>query len=134
MGHQEKGRHYTRVCPKQVRPTKQANAVRATEGGTEEGEGSRIGALKLLNSLKREEKAKVIATPSRELMYIEILVNGKPRMAMIDTGATHNFISVVEARRLGLTLEKGELRMKAEGSQLKGKTHPWSGPGCGCGD
>uniref|UniRef100_A0A5K0XDL7 Aspartic peptidase DDI1-type domain-containing protein n=1 Tax=Nymphaea colorata TaxID=210225 RepID=A0A5K0XDL7_9MAGN len=52
-------------------------------------------------------------------MYIEILVNGKPTMAMIDTDATHNFVSVVKARRLGLTLEWGELRMKAVNSEAK---------------
>ncbi|KAF3784921.1 hypothetical protein EJ110_NYTH29203 [Nymphaea thermarum] len=113
------GRHYMRVCSKRVRLTEQANAARVTEGWTEEGEGSRIGTLQLLNSVKREEKAKVTAMPSRELMYIEILVNGKPTMAMIDTGATHNFVSVVEAKRLGLTLERRELRMKAVNSEAK---------------
>ncbi|KAF3791709.1 hypothetical protein EJ110_NYTH13718 [Nymphaea thermarum] len=113
------GRHYMCVCPKRARPTEQANAARATEGGTEEWEGSRIGALQLLNSVKREEKAKVTVTPFKKLMYIEILVNRMPTMAIIDTGATHNFVSVVKAKKLGLTLERGELRMKAINSEAK---------------
>ncbi|KAK3007074.1 hypothetical protein RJ639_017825 [Escallonia herrerae] len=34
-------------------------------------------------------------------------VNGKAIRAMVDTGATHNYISSTEVERLGLTLEKG---------------------------
>ncbi|KAK3006794.1 hypothetical protein RJ639_017213 [Escallonia herrerae] len=36
-------------------------------------------------------------------MYVDIKVNGKAIRAMVDTGATHNYISSTEVERLGLT-------------------------------
>ncbi|KAK2981404.1 hypothetical protein RJ640_028929 [Escallonia rubra] len=45
--------------------------------------------------------------PGKGLMYVDIKVNGKAIRAMVDTGATHNYISSTEVERLGLTLEKG---------------------------
>ncbi|KAK3020523.1 hypothetical protein RJ639_046212 [Escallonia herrerae] len=41
------------------------------------------------------------------LMYVNIKVNGKAIRAMVDTSATHNYISSIEVERLGLTLKKG---------------------------
>ncbi|KAK2998072.1 hypothetical protein RJ639_026404 [Escallonia herrerae] len=51
--------------------------------------------------------------PGKGLMYVDIKVNGKAINAMVDTGATHNYISSTEVERLGLTLEKGCGRVKA---------------------
>ncbi|KAK2987590.1 hypothetical protein RJ640_027891 [Escallonia rubra] len=51
--------------------------------------------------------------PEKGLMYVDIKVNGKAIRAMVDTGATHNYISSTEVERLGLTLEKGCGRVKA---------------------
>ncbi|KAK2987592.1 hypothetical protein RJ640_027893 [Escallonia rubra] len=51
--------------------------------------------------------------PRKGLMYVDIKVNGKAIKAMVDTGATHNYISSTEVERLGLTLEKGCGRVKA---------------------
>ncbi|KAK3021351.1 hypothetical protein RJ639_045984 [Escallonia herrerae] len=51
--------------------------------------------------------------PGKGLMYVDIKVNGKAIRAMVDTGATHNYISSTEVERLGLTLEKGCRRVKA---------------------
>ncbi|KAK3018410.1 hypothetical protein RJ639_004709 [Escallonia herrerae] len=51
--------------------------------------------------------------PGKGLMYVDIKVNGKAIRAMVDTGATHNYISSTEMERLGLTLEKGCGRVKA---------------------
>nr|VVW92636.1 unnamed protein product [Nymphaea colorata] len=122
-------RHEARVCPKRVRPTGQANAARATEASTSRSsanalqggdvEESRIGTLQLLHTLTKEEETKVTTTPSTELMCIEILVNGRPTIAMVDTGATHNFISEEEVGRLGLTRGKGESRVKAVNSEAR---------------
>ncbi|KAF3777674.1 hypothetical protein EJ110_NYTH45308 [Nymphaea thermarum] len=122
-------KHEARVCPKRVRPTGQANAARATEADTSRSsanalqggdvEESRIGALQLLNALTKEEEEKVTATPSTELMCIEILFNGRPTITMVDTGATHNFISEEEVGRLGLTRGKGESCVKAVNSEAR---------------
>ncbi|KAK3022113.1 hypothetical protein RJ639_046303 [Escallonia herrerae] len=51
--------------------------------------------------------------PGKGLMYVDIKVNGKAIRAMVDTRATHNYISSIEVERLGLTLEKGCERVKA---------------------
>ncbi|KAK3034777.1 hypothetical protein RJ639_032290 [Escallonia herrerae] len=51
--------------------------------------------------------------PGKGLMYVDIKVKGKAIRAMVDTGATHNYISSTEVERLGLTLEKGCGRVKA---------------------
>ena len=50
----------------------------------------------------------------KSLMFVDATLNGKPmKSVMINTGATHNFMSDFEASRLGLKLEKGIGRIKA---------------------
>ncbi|KAK3009462.1 hypothetical protein RJ639_014219 [Escallonia herrerae] len=51
--------------------------------------------------------------PGKGLMYVDIKVNEKDIRAMVDTGATHNYIFSTKVERLGLTLEKGCGRVKA---------------------
>ncbi|KAK2988109.1 hypothetical protein RJ640_029969 [Escallonia rubra] len=51
--------------------------------------------------------------PGKGLMYVDIKVNGKAIKAMVDTRATHNYISSTKVERLSLTLEKGYGRVKA---------------------
>ncbi|KAK3033183.1 hypothetical protein RJ639_036975 [Escallonia herrerae] len=58
-------------------------------------------------------KTKRVMYQGKGLMYVDIKVNGKAIRAMVDTGATHNYISSTEVERLGLTLEKGCGRVKA---------------------
>ncbi|MUG03684.1 hypothetical protein ECC01_22195 [Bacillus tequilensis] len=45
-------------------------------------------------------------------MHIDIMLNGRTTRAMVDVGATHNFIADLEAKRLGLILKKSPSRMK----------------------
>nr|CAD1817772.1 unnamed protein product [Ananas comosus var. bracteatus] len=52
-----------------------------------------------------------------KLMYMDIKLNSKTTRAMVDTGATHNFIATGEAKWLGLTLSKDGSRMKAVNSK-----------------
>nr|CAD1824721.1 unnamed protein product [Ananas comosus var. bracteatus] len=107
------GPHFVRACPQR----KSLNAVQTKEPESDEEEeaaetGSiRMGALRLLNALKGQvgEKEKTpLPKESKhsELMYVDIKLNGKTTRAMVDTGATHNFIATGEAERLGLTLSK----------------------------
>lgn len=49
-------------------------------------------------------------------MYVNILVNGRFIIIMMDTSITYNFVLVDDVRKLGLTLKMGELRMKAMNS------------------
>ncbi|KAK3028527.1 hypothetical protein RJ639_038595 [Escallonia herrerae] len=61
--------------------------------------------------------------PGKGLMYVDIKVNRKAIRAMVDTGATHNYISSTKVERLGLTLEKGCGRVKA----INSATQPVAG-------
>ena len=73
--------------------------------------------MQLLNAFKAKLMPK---TPqSKELMYVEALVNGKATKALVDTGATHNFVSEEEARRLELQASKEGGWLKAVNSAAK---------------
>ena len=73
--------------------------------------------MQLLNALKAKSMPK---TPqSKGLMYVEALVNGKATKALVDTGATHNFVSEDEARRLGLQASKERGWLKEVNSATK---------------
>ncbi|KAE8656515.1 hypothetical protein F3Y22_tig00117000pilonHSYRG00231 [Hibiscus syriacus] len=58
-----------------------------------------MGSLQVLNALKAKS---LTPTPSNGPMYVEAVINEKLTRAMVDTGATHNFVSKDEANRLGL--------------------------------
>lgn len=47
------------------------------------------------------------------LMYIDIIINGKPIRAMVDKGVIHNYLANSEVDRLGLVVEYGACRVKA---------------------
>ncbi|GAV62224.1 Asp_protease_2 domain-containing protein [Cephalotus follicularis] len=74
-----------------------------------------VGALRFLNALNRQlEKKK---SHGGGLMYFNIEINGKTSQAMVDTGATHNFVNVKDARRTGMCLTKDTERLKAINSK-----------------
>ena len=52
-------------------------------------------------------------------MYVSAKVNGQSVRALLDTGATHNFVSVDKAKRLGLKATKEGGTMKAVNSPAK---------------
>ncbi|KAL0350187.1 UNVERIFIED_CONTAM: RNA-directed DNA polymerase [Sesamum radiatum] len=60
-----------------------------------------------------EEEAQPRNSRKKGLMFVDVKIHGKPIRAMIDTGATHNYLASAEVERLGLVLEKGVGRVKA---------------------
>ncbi|XP_060182296.1 uncharacterized protein LOC132611959 [Lycium barbarum] len=82
-------------------------------------EGTSAGLCKKKDPSSTAKKGKTKAgngpPPRREktLMFIDLRVNGKPIKAMIDTGATHNYLATTEVERLGLVVGKGKGRVKA---------------------
>ncbi|KAI3461536.1 hypothetical protein Pfo_018199 [Paulownia fortunei] len=60
---------------------------------------SNIESIRLLNALNAKP---IPATSSKGLMYVETYLSGKSTRALVDTGATHNFIIEKEVNRLGL--------------------------------
>ncbi|CAH9136068.1 unnamed protein product [Cuscuta epithymum] len=94
--------------------------VERQEAEAREEETSKIGSLQILNALKAKPMPK---TTSKGLMYVEAYINGKPTRALVDTGATHNFVNEEEAKRVGLQWTKGEGWLKA----VNAKAQPLNG-------
>ena len=65
-----------------------------------------MGCLQLFNALNAKPIPSKVQDKS--LMDVEATINGKRAQALIDTGASHNFIKVDEAKRLGLKVEKSD--------------------------
>ena len=68
---------------------------------------SRVNPLQLLNVIRDQLAA------SKSLMFVQALVNGVRVKAMVDSGATYNFVATRESERLGINLEKDATRIKA---------------------
>ncbi|XP_070004238.1 uncharacterized protein [Nicotiana sylvestris] len=80
----------------------------------------------LCPSTKKGKKKADEKNPSKQemtLMFIEMKVNGKPIRAMIDTGATHNYLASTQVERLGLVVGKGRGSVKA----INSPPHPVGG-------
>ena len=70
------------------------------DGDDAVGETStRMNPFQLLNAITTEKQ-----TPLKGLMYVAVTVNAKEVKAMIDIGATNNFMSRHEAKHLGLKI------------------------------
>ncbi|XP_077242396.1 uncharacterized protein LOC143882895 [Tasmannia lanceolata] len=116
--------HYTRFCPKKGTVNAllgSASSPHAQSEEEEDEEEPKMTALSLCSAIKGQGAKKILSkgVPSKGLMYIEACINGKMTRAMIDTGATHNFVSEQEAKRLALKLEKDDWKMKAVNSEAR---------------
>ena len=98
-----KGPHMAKDCPK-----KQVASLVA-----EDGEVPHVGALQLINAMTQENSSK------GELLFVSVKLNGQNVKAMIDTGATNNFIAEDCAARCGLPLVKDKCRVKAVNSEAQ---------------
>ncbi|XP_057730789.1 uncharacterized protein LOC130946125 [Arachis stenosperma] len=79
-----------------------------------------VGSIQHINAVKGKEAS---IAEKKGLMYVKAFINEKPVMAMIDTGATHNFITPDEAKRLRLkiTEKNGWFKpVNTKGEPLKG--------------
>ncbi|GJV10877.1 putative retrotransposon gag domain, aspartic peptidase domain protein [Tanacetum coccineum] len=82
----------------------------STHGDEDTSEGGSMGSIRILNAIKAKTKV-----PSgllgKGLQYVEATINGVKVRALVDSGATHNFMADDEAKRLGINATKGsELR------------------------
>ncbi|KAL0416331.1 UNVERIFIED_CONTAM: hypothetical protein Slati_3465000 [Sesamum latifolium] len=66
-----------------------------------------------LTGSQPEDEAKPRNPRKNGLIFVDVKIHGKPIRAMIDTGATHNYLASAKVERLGLVLEKGVGRVKA---------------------
>ena len=72
---------------------------------------TRVNPLLLLNAISEEKKVQ-----SKGLMYVAVKINGREILAMLDTGATNNFLAERVANVLGLDLTASSSRLKAVNS------------------
>ncbi|KAL9259365.1 RNA-directed DNA polymerase-like protein [Drosera capensis] len=109
------GPHYVRECPKKKALSTIVSQV--------EGEPvQEMSSLRILNAVKVME-----AKPSSKgLVYVDALIGPYTTHALVDTGATHNFVSLEEVKRLGLRInnEKGMLKtVNAEAKPIHSVAH-----------
>ncbi|TXG73104.1 hypothetical protein EZV62_001683 [Acer yangbiense] len=108
------GPHWVRDCPKRkTLSAMMSQHEENQEGGYEAGMGSlrQLGALKGNNAPSTSTK--------KGLMFVNASINGKAVRAMLDTGATHNFVSLDKAKKLGLKATNGGGTIKAVNSPAK---------------
>ncbi|KAL2248757.1 UNVERIFIED_CONTAM: hypothetical protein Sindi_2349400, partial [Sesamum indicum] len=83
--------------------------------------GKTVPALTVEQPEQKEEEVQPRIPRKKGLMFVDVKIHGKPIRAMIDTGASHNYLASAEVARLGLVLEKGV--GACEGDQLGCTTH-----------
>ena len=105
------GPHWACECPKR----KALNAM--IERETEQEGDSHTGSMQLLNALKDKQVKE--QPQSKGLMYVEANVDGMTTKAMVDIGATHNFVLEEEASRLKFQTSKEASWLKAINSVSK---------------
>ena len=64
-----------------------------------------MGSMWILNAIKG--KTEVTKVANKGLQFVEATIRGNKVRALVDTGATHNFVSVDEAAKLGVKATKG---------------------------
>ncbi|KAK8640681.1 hypothetical protein V6N13_008433 [Hibiscus sabdariffa] len=108
------GDHWARQCPQ--RQALSSLLARYQEENDVDGcqEGAHIGSLQLLNGIQSTPKIE-----TKGLLFADVAINGKATRAMVDTGASHNFISPEEATRLGVKVTGGKGSIKAVNSATK---------------
>jgi hypothetical protein len=103
------GPHRVRECPKKAG----FHAMEAQIEKHEDPEDTRMGSLSFLNAVETKEDP----PKSRPyLQFVNVKIKGSDIQALVDTGATHNFIAESEAKRLGVRITKEDGSIKAVNS------------------
>ncbi|GKE64790.1 putative retrotransposon gag domain, aspartic peptidase domain protein, partial [Tanacetum coccineum] len=80
-------------------------------------DGGSMGSIRILNAIKA--KTEVPKVVGKGLQYVEATINGVKVHALVDSGATHNFVADDEAKRLRINATKGSGTIKAVNSPAK---------------
>ena len=101
------GPRRARDCPRKEK----FHAIIAKDGENSRSKApTRANPLQLLNEIRAE-------VTHKGLMCVELLTYGQKIVALVDSGATHNFILTRETAKLGLKLAKDDSKLKAANSQ-----------------
>lgn len=107
------GPHMARECPKR-------NKLSAlTEERDEQGrqQENKMGSLQILNAIKA--KVEVPKSEKKGRLYVLARVGEQDVRALVNTGATHNFLELNKAEQLGIRYDKGQGWLKAVNSEPK---------------
>ncbi|XP_070013049.1 uncharacterized protein [Nicotiana sylvestris] len=106
------GPHIAKNCPNRER----VNALLATEnnwdGVGQEVVVALVNPLQLLNVISLVNATSNETNPHSLLMHIEMKIGEKGMIAMVDTGATHTFVSSSLVHKYGLSVSKYPSYMK----------------------
>nr|GMC48699.1 gag-asp_proteas domain-containing protein [Ipomoea batatas] len=108
------GDHLQRNCPKGPK-------VAAITEENAEGGGSatmNCSPMQLLSTINTSAHN----NPNHRLMYVDIFVNGVTVLAMVDTGASHNFVDERLVSHLNLNLEQNTSKIKTVNATARGVT------------
>lgn len=108
------GPHLVRNCPKKGALSAVVTQQKPEEKKSDEPGSPKVNPIQLLNSIS----AGKLKPLHGGLMHVEALINEHEVCAMLDTGATHNFLSLNEARRLGVKVMGSASRVKAVNSAV----------------
>ncbi|KAM1935795.1 hypothetical protein ACFX15_019800 [Malus domestica] len=95
------GPHMMRDCPQK----KALKAMAFKEDKAEESNDATMGCIRLLNAIQTtlpQPKAQV----GGGSLFVDVKTGDKTTRVLVDTGATHNFMTTEEATRLGLRVTK----------------------------
>ncbi|GJU98173.1 ATP-binding cassette subfamily C member 8 [Tanacetum coccineum] len=106
------GTHRARDCPK-----KESLNRMSAHDDEDASDGESMGSMRILNAIKA--KTEVPKVVGKGLQYVEATINGVKVRALVDSGATHNFVADDEAKRLGIHATKGSRTIKVVNSLAK---------------
>ncbi|XP_043813663.1 uncharacterized protein LOC110612552 [Manihot esculenta] len=98
--------------------TLQEEEKRNEEEEQKEGDNdqSMVGALRFLGAMEKQRASK---SSERGLMYVDLTINGKLARALVDTGATNNFIADSFVSRFELKIKEDKGKIKAVNSKAQ---------------
>ncbi|RVW70978.1 putative disease resistance RPP13-like protein 1 [Vitis vinifera] len=105
------GSHRARDYPKREKLS--ALVTVDNKGDSNSETPPRVNPLQFLNVINGETLVQ------KSLMHVHAVVNGVQVKALVDSGATHNFVATRKATRLGLNLEEDTSRIKAVNSKAQ---------------
>ena len=105
------GPHQAKDCPKREKLS--SLVIANDKASIDSASPSRVNPLQLFNAISGENQ------PQKTLMHVQVLINGIRVKAMVDNGATHNFVATSEASRLDLKLVDDDSRIKVVNSKAQ---------------
>ncbi|XP_050212403.1 uncharacterized protein LOC126663714, partial [Mercurialis annua] len=106
------GPHKARDCPKKAKLS-----ALVEEDEERQREETKMGSLQILNAIKA--KVEVPKTEKKGRLFVEAKIGGQLVKALVDTGASNNFLQVEEAKKLGITYSGEGGWLKAVNSEPK---------------